>query len=516
MHDMVRIGVDVGGTNTDAVVMDGRTILAAVKVPTSADVTTGLMGALREVQIQAAIAPADVGLVVIGTTHFTNAVIERRHLSETAVVRLCLPAAQCLPPMVDWPADLKSVVGDHVFLASGGFEFDGQPIAPFDPSEITCIGVQIRQRGITSIAVAGVFAPVKDQYEREAAALLAAECPGVSITLSSSIGQLGLLDRESATILNSALRGLARHTVAALREGVAQCGITCPVFLSQNDGTLMAAEQAERFPVLTFASGPTNSMRGAAFLSGRSEAIVIDIGGTTTDVGLLHKGFPRQAGSTVDVGGVRTNFRMPDVFSIGLGGGSIISDGPAPSVGPQSVGYDLIRRARVFGGDTLTASDIAVATGRAVMGDATRLTDVDPAFARRCLQVIDERLAAAADRARMSPDPIPVIAVGGGSILMPETLGGLEVIRPRNFAVANAIGAAIAQTSGEIDRIYSLENMSREAALADAEKEARAKAVAAGALPDSMVVTEREDVPLAYLKGNATRVRVKVIGDMGF
>ncbi len=253
-----------------------------------------------------------------------------------------------------------------------------------------------------------MFAPVKDQYEREAAALLAAECPWASITLSSSIGQLGLLERESATILNSALRGLARRTVAALREGVALCGITCPVFLSQNDGTLMGAAQAERFPVLTFASGPTNSMRGAAFLSGRSEAIVIDIGGTTTDVGLLHKGFPRQAGSTVDVGGVRTNFRMPDVFSLGLGGGSIVvDDDKAPRVGPQSVGYDLIRRAKIFGGDTLTASDIAVAAGRAVLGDAARLADVDPGFARRCLAVIDERLGTAADRARTSPDPIP-------------------------------------------------------------------------------------------------------------
>jgi N-methylhydantoinase A/oxoprolinase/acetone carboxylase beta subunit len=175
----------------------------------------------------------------------------------------------------------------------------------------------------------------------------------------------------------------------------------------------------------------------------------------------------------------------------------------------------LIHRATVFGGDTLTATDIAVATGRAQLGNASCLANLDPGFARRCLAVIDERLGAAADRARMSPDPIPVIAVGGGSILMPERLSGLEVIRPQNFAVANAIGAAIAQTSGEIDRIYSLENMSREAALEDAEREARAKAVAAGALPDSMVVTEREDVPLAYLKGNATRVRVKVIGDMG-
>jgi hypothetical protein len=114
----------------------------------------------------------------------------------------------------------------------------------------------------------------------------------------------------------------------------------------------------------------------------------------------------------------------------------------------------------------------------------------------------------------MSPDPIPVIAVGGGSILVPDRLAGLDVIRPPHFAVANAIGAAIAQTSGEVDRIYSLEGLSREAALRDAESEARQKAIASGAHPDSLIVTEREDVPLAYLRGNATRVRVKVVGDM--
>src|SRR3984957_11862984 len=175
---MYRIGVDVGGTNTDAAVMVGRDILVTVNVPTSSDLTAGLMQALREVQTQAAIAPKDVALVVIGTTHFTNAVVERRHLSETAVVRLCLPAAQCLQPMVDWPADLRAAIGDHVFFASGGFEFDGTPIAAFDPSEISRIGAVIHQRGIKSIAVAGVFARGKGQFSGEAAALLAAACPG--------------------------------------------------------------------------------------------------------------------------------------------------------------------------------------------------------------------------------------------------------------------------------------------------------------------------------------------------
>ncbi|MBS0614383.1 MAG: hydantoinase/oxoprolinase family protein [Proteobacteria bacterium] len=512
---MYRIGVDVGGTNTDAVVMKQREVCAVVKVPTTADVTGGLMQALEEVLAAAAVAAGDIGLVVIGTTHFTNAVIERRHLTPTAVVRLCLPAAQCLEPMADWPADLRAVIGEHAYLAAGGVEFDGTPIRPIDAAELARIGADIRARGIDSIAVAGIFSPVRDELERRAGELLAAACPGASITLSSSIGQLGLLERESASILNAALLSLARRTVASLREGVARCGLSCPMFLSQNDGTLMDAATAERFPVLTFASGPTNSMRGAAFLSGESEAIVLDIGGTTTDVGVLHKAFPRQASTTVDVGGVRTNFRMPDVFSLGLGGGSLVEDAaPAPRVGPRSVGFEITRRARVFGGDTLTATDIAVAAGRADIGRRELVSGLDGALVRRVEAVIEAKLAAAVERARTSPEPIPVIAVGGGSILMPERLAGLPVIRPPHFGAANAIGAAIAQTSGEVDRIYSLEAMTREAALADAEGEARRKATGAGAVPESIIVTEREDVPLAYLRGNATRVRVKVVGEM--
>lgn len=511
---MIRIGVDVGGTNTDAVVMSGREIRAAVKVPTTADVTHGLIEAVEQVLQEASIDRSQVSLVVIGTTHFTNAVIERRRLSPTAVIRLCLPAAQCLPPMVDWPDDLRRMLGEHTYFAQGGVDFDGAPISGFDPADITRIGADIRSRGLKSIAVTGVFAPVRDHFEQQAAKLLLAECPGASVTLSSSIGQLGFLERESATILNGALRELAEETVASLRRGISECGIDAPMFLSQNDGTLLDAEQAMCFPVLTFASGPTNSMRGAAFLSGLTEAIVLDIGGTTTDVGLLHHGFPRQAATTVDIGGVRTNFRMPDVFSIGLGGGSLVEDArPHPRIGPASVGFELTRRGRVFGGDTLTATDIAVAGGRASLGEPARLRGLDPALVTRSLAAVDAKLDAAVDRTRISPDPIPVLVVGGGSILTGTRLGGVDIIRPPHFAVANAIGAAIAQTGGEVDRIYSLDTLSREAALDDAEREARRKAVAAGAAAASIVVTEREDVPLAYLRGNATRVRVKVVGD---
>jgi len=183
-------------------------------------------------------------------------------------------------------------------------------------------------------------------------------------------------------------------------------------------------------------------------------------------------------------------------------------------IGPRSVGYELTRRARAFGGETLTATDIAVAAGRAAIGEPARVAGLESDLVRRALENIESQLALAVDRTRLSAEPIALIAVGGGGILMPKRLAGLEVIRPPYFAAANAIGAAIAQTSGEVDRIFSLESLTREAALAEAEAEARRQAVAGGALEGSIVVTEREDVPLAYLKGNATRVRVKVVGDL--
>jgi len=128
----------------------------------------------------------------------------------------------------------------------------------------------------------------------------------------------------------------------------------------------MLAEVAETYPVYSFASGPTNSMRGAAFLSKRDEALVVDVGGTTTDIGSLRHGFPREANNVVEIGGVRTLFRMPDLLSLGLGGGTIVSApgvtrGPALTIGPASVGYRLTEQALVFGGDVLTVTDVAVA-----------------------------------------------------------------------------------------------------------------------------------------------------------
>ena len=208
------------------------------------------------------------------------------------------------------------------------------------------------------------------------------------------VGQVGLLERENASILNASILSFAQRTIRGFQKAMHALSLTCPLFLTQNDGTLTTAASAARLPIRTFASGPTSSMRGAAFLSGlddhktisdnRKAAIVVDVGGTTTDVGvLLPSGFPRQAASFIEVGGVRTNFAMADVQSIGLGGGSIVrpsrsSQGASRvSVGPDSVGHNLTRDAMVLGGSVLTATDLVVASGRAELGEKGKVSDVD-------------------------------------------------------------------------------------------------------------------------------------------
>lgn len=512
---MIRIGIDVGGTNTDAVVMDGMNVVAAVKSATTRDVMSGVVNALEAVLLTSGVPAQAIDVVMIGTTHFTNAVVQRRNLCPTAAVRLGLPATASLPPMVDWPDDLRSALGHHVYLAHGGNEFDGRTISPLDEQELLGIAADIRSKNVRALAITSVFSPVSDDFERRAAAIFQKALPGAHITLSSEIGRIGLLERENAAIMNSCLRELSVEVILAFRNAIAHTGIGGRFYVTQNDGTLMDAAHAEKFPVLTFASGPTNSMRGAAFLSGLTDAIVVDIGGTTADVGSLHRGFPRQASTAVAVGGVRTNFRMPDVFSVGLGGGShVVETEQGVIIGPASVGHRLTSEALIFGGTTLTTSDVMAAAGRIDFGDPAKVRHLTPDFIERTRRKIGEILDDCVDRARVSPEPLPVIVVGGGSILVDGRIGDLDVIKPGHFAVANAVGAAIAQVSGEVDRVYALADIGREQALADAKQSAIDAAVRAGASADSVEVVDVEDVPLAYLPGNATRIHVKAVGDL--
>jgi N-methylhydantoinase A/oxoprolinase/acetone carboxylase beta subunit len=153
----MRIGIDVGGTNTDAVLMDRDRVLAEIKQTTTPDVTAGILAGLHWLMDQTGVDADDVEAVMIGTTHFTNAVVEAERLLEVAAVRLGLPATAALPPLTDWPERLKRAVGDHVYLCHGGHEFDGRPISPLDRDELRRVGANVASNGLRALAVSSVF-----------------------------------------------------------------------------------------------------------------------------------------------------------------------------------------------------------------------------------------------------------------------------------------------------------------------------------------------------------------------
>jgi N-methylhydantoinase A/oxoprolinase/acetone carboxylase beta subunit len=510
---MIKVGIDVGGTNTDAVVMDDRRILHSCKTATTGDVMSGVMNALREVCGGAAMPFDAVDAVMIGTTHFTNALIERKGLNPVAAIRLGAPATTGLPPLTDWPEDFIRAANIRTYITAGGYEFDGRVLAELDVPGLQRIAEVVAGAGVRDIAISSVFAFLNADQEQRAAEVIRKIVPDARITLSSSVGRIGLLERENATILNACLGDLAESVVGAFEAALSESGIVAPFYLTQNDGTLLNSDQARRFPVLTVASGPTNSMRGAAFLSGLKSAIVVDIGGTTSDVGVLSGGFPRQSGVAVSVAGVRTNFRMPDVHSIGLGGGSIVSEDFA-SIGPRSVGYRIRSEAMVYDGHTVTATDIAVAAGVARLGEPERVSMLDRDLVSACYGAMQKMLFHAIERMRTSPEPLPIIVVGGGSILVGNSLDGMPVMVPPEFGVANAVGAAMAQVSGEVSRVVVLDGVTRDEAIAQAREEATALAVAAGADGGTISVLDIEETPLAYLPGNATRIHLRVVGDL--
>ena len=516
---MYKLGIDVGGTNTDAVLIDeNRNVIADIKCPTTGDIYDGILDALRTVLSVSGVDKSQIRQAMLGTTQCTNAIVERKNLAPIGILRLGAPATLGIPPMVDWADDIRAICVESAVIG-GGFEYDGKPLAPLDVEAARAFFLRMKKKGVKSIAISGVFSTVRSDHELEVAQLCR-EVMGedVHISISSEIGSMGLIERENATILNAALWKVAERFTDGFAQSLQDEGITsADVYLSQNDGTLMTMEHARRYPILTVACGPTNSIRGASYLSHLRDAIVIDVGGTTTDFGVIQNGFPRESSVAVTIGGVRTNFRMPDVVSIGLGGGSIVRERPdgTVTVGPDSVGYEITKRALVFGGDTLTATDIAVRLGMYQLGDPSKVAHISEELARKALAAMSAMVEDGIDSMKVSSADMDVILVGGGSIILPEKLSGAaKVVKPEHFGCANAIGSAISKVSGTFEQLINYDEIPRDKALEQAKAQAVELAAAAGAQRDTVEIIEVEDVPLAYYPGNTNRVKVKAAGDL--
>ena len=240
-----RLGIDVGGTNTDAVILDrADRVLAKAKVPTTPDVTGRHRRRARRGDRHVGRRPvARITHAMLGTTHATNAVLERRKLHRVAVIRIGAPATLGVRPMFEWPADLTAVVSAGATIVAGGIEFDGRDLSPFDDDAVAAFLGSVAGR-CDGVAITSVFAPVSPRHELLAAEIVKRELGEVPVSLSHEIGSVGLLERENATVLNAALAGVAGDVARALGQALAAHNLAPVTFFAQNDGTLMALDHA--------------------------------------------------------------------------------------------------------------------------------------------------------------------------------------------------------------------------------------------------------------------------------
>ncbi|PQE32022.1 hypothetical protein CJF32_00001628 [Rutstroemia sp. NJR-2017a WRK4] len=490
------IGIDVGGTNTDAVVLQNENVLAWHKTPTTSNIQDGVEEAIAAVIKKADIPRDNINSINIGTTQFVNAVLEQdaNKLDKVAVIRLCGPYSRGSPPFVD-----------------------GSPISDLNIEELKEQAAIIRAKSITSVIVIGIYSPSNPAQEEEARRILSKELgPRFDISCSHNIGRIGFLERENASILNASLRRFARHVIAGFAYAVQAYGAT--LYITLNDGTLSRASIAAEHPVRCFSSGPTNSARGAALLAKNetenlndgSEVLVVDVGGTTTDIcALLPSGYPRQSAAFVKIAGIRTNFTIPDVHSIALGGGSLVrtTKNGQTSVGPDSVGPRLEKESISFGGQTLTATDLVMINSRTEIIAAELKSSGQQEIQRALEQTIDQ--------VKTKQGQAKVILVGGGSIIVGKQIVGVgEVIRPKYLEVANAIGAAIGKISGVVDTVVTIREKTMEEEIEEAKALATERCIAAGGNKDTIEVVEVDVLPINYVTNGATQLVVRVVGDL--
>ncbi|KIV91366.1 hypothetical protein PV10_05911 [Exophiala mesophila] len=544
-----RIGVDVGGTNTDAALAeasyhnnDGKQpkvkIVNSSKSATTTDVTTGICAAINQLIATSNIAPSDILSVNIGTTHFINAIVQadQTKLRPVAVLRLCGPFCREVVPFTDFPTELRSVLQGPVGYINGGLEIDGRLISDIDDAQVLEFADKIIQAGVHTVVVNGVFSPIDTApvtQEERVKQILYQRLPGIDVVCSRDVGRLGFLERENAAILNAAILSFGRVTISSFQQAIRDIGLDCPLYLTQNDGTVLDAYSASLTPIRTFSSGATNSLIGALFLSGlheggckinmkENQVIMCDIGGTTSDFAALSpSGLPRQSPATVKVGGVRTAFSMPEVLSIGLGGGSKVNehDDGQVTVGPLSVGHLLTSQSKCFGGNTLTATDIVVASGQGhkVRGSVPNIGGLNQRLIDLARRTIRKKIEQGIDIIKTSDLPVVLLLVGGGSIILQEAPENVaQFLQPDFSDVANAVGAAIAKISGEIDIIVTPGGQTSEEIKSSICQRAIDLAIENGAARDTVEVLEVDLIPLPYTSDGAVRAVAKAVGELGW
>ncbi len=322
------LGVDTGGTYTDAVILDldDLSVIAKRKSPTThEDLSIGLFKSVDAVFKATDIKPEDISTVGISTTLATNSVLEGRG-GEVGLI------------LIGWnPMDDISFGEKKHVVVSGGYDQKGTPLAPLSKAEIEKAIKEVSE-GVDSLAISGLFANLNPTQEKKVKAL-AEEMTGLPTVAGHELSAvLGIDLRAETAVLNGRLIPAVSKFFDDVERTFREKGITAPIMAYKGDGSVMSLEDARFYPVETILSGPAASSMGGKVLSGLEDCIVVDIGGTSTDIAVMSEGFPQVQQEGAKIGGWRTRVKAVDMYTVALGGDSkITTKGGRFIIGPERV-----------------------------------------------------------------------------------------------------------------------------------------------------------------------------------
>jgi N-methylhydantoinase A/oxoprolinase/acetone carboxylase beta subunit len=541
------IGLDVGGTHTDVVLLSKEGMVRDIKVPTDAShlfntVLEGLEKVTQGIDLE------NIQRVVLSTTLTTNAIVQKK-IPEVGVIVSSGPGIDAA----------YFQTNENFCTVAGSIDHRGREIEPIDVDEIQEIGQEFMRRGIRHVGVIGKFSVRNPIHENQISEILADDFEKIFVGHTLS-GNLNFPRRIATTYLNASVYPIHREFFTAVRDSLAAKGLDLPIRILKADGGNIRFESSIDIPGQTILSGPAASIMGSiAYAARDKETLVLDIGGTTTDMAILVNGVPLLAPLGINLGGYKTLIRSLNMKSIGIGGDSLVRlSGRDIIVGPERLGPAL-----AHGGPVPTPTDALFALGKIDNGDREKsMKGIAPIaaaldisteqaakyiFSQTCRNILGEAekmvvqlnqkpvytIHEIQEGHRLNPKE--VLILGGPAPLFAEeisTQSGLAVRVVPKWSVANAIGAGLARTTSEVTVFADTEqcnlvapgenyrdciqkNFSEKEAIETAFRLLKNKAVERGASPDHIEMEILEKIGFNMVRGFSTtgkniRIRVQV------